>query len=55
MELLYKYKNGNYNVLIFDDGTKVRQTNESVWKPDFAENIDIKITDKCDGNCSFFF
>ena len=55
MELLYKYKNGNYNVLIFDDGTKVRQTNESVWKPDFAENIDIKITDKCDGNCSFCF
>lgn len=55
MELLYKYKNGNYNILIFDDGTKVRQTSESVWKPDFAENIDIKITDKCDGNCSFCF
>lgn len=55
MELLYKYRNGNYNVLIFDDGTKVRQTNESVWKPAFAENIDIKITDKCDGNCSFCY
>lgn len=55
MNLLYKYRNGNYNVLIFDDGTKVRQTNESVWKPAFAENIDIKITDKCDGNCSFCF
>ena len=55
MELLYKYRNGNYNVLIFDDGTKVRQTNESVWKPDFAENIDIKITDRCDGNCIFCY
>lgn len=54
MELLYKYRNGNYNVLIFDDGTKVRQTNESVWKPDFAENIDIKLTNKCTGtNCVY--
>lgn len=54
MNLLYKYRNGNYNVLIFDDGTKVRQTNESVWKPDFAENIDIKLTDKCTGtNCTY--
>ena len=54
MELLYKYRNGNYNVLIFDDGTKVRQTNESVWKPYFAENIDIKLTNKCTGtNCVY--
>ena len=54
MKLLYKYRNGNYNVLIFDDGTKVRQTNESVWKPYFAENIDIKLTNKCTGtNCVY--
>lgn len=55
MDLLYKYRNGNYNVLIFDDGTKVRQTNESVWQPDFAENIDIKLTDKCDGLCEYCY
>lgn len=55
MNLLYKYRNGNYNVLIFDDGTKVRQTNADTWKPAFAENIDIKITDKCDGNCKYCY
>ena len=55
MNLLYKYRNGNYNVYLFDDGTKVRQTNDDTWKPTFAENIDIKLTDKCDGNCSFCF
>lgn len=55
MKLLYKYRNGNYNVLIFDDGTKVRQTNDDTWKPTFAENIDIKITDKCDGNCKYCY
>lgn len=54
MELLYKYRNGNYNVYLFNDGTKIRQTNESVWKPDFAENIDIKLTNKCTGtNCIY--
>ena len=54
MELLYKYRNGNYNVLIFDDGTKVRQANDDTWKPAFAENIDIKLTNKCTGtNCAY--
>lgn len=55
MNLLYKYRNGNYNVYIFDDGTKVRQTNENVWKPDFAENIDIRLTAKCDGLCEYCY
>lgn len=55
MELLYKYKNGNYNVYLFDDGTKIRQTNDDTWKPTFAENIDIKLTDKCDGLCEYCY
>ena len=55
MKLLYKYRNGNYNVYLFDDGTKVRQTNDDTWKPAFAENIDIKLTDKCDGLCEYCY
>lgn len=54
MKLLYSYPNGNYQTLIFDDGTKVRQTfdeNETEFKPGFAESIDLKITDYCDGGC----
>ena len=29
MKLLGEYENGNYNVKIYDDGTKIRETDES--------------------------
>lgn len=51
MELLGAYRNGNYRTLIMDDGTKIRRTNDDDFIPDFAENIDIKITNKCNMNC----
>lgn len=51
MELLGAYKNGNYRTLILSDGTKIRKTNDDEFIPDFAENMDIKITNCCDQNC----
>lgn len=52
--VLGEYKNGNYSVRIFDDGTKIRKTDDDKFDPDFAENIDLKITDKCTGtNCAW--
>lgn len=51
MELLHKYKNGNYTVKIYDDGTKVRETDDDEFIADFPENIDIKISDRCDAGC----
>ena len=45
------YKNGNYNVNIFDDGTKIRETNGDNFSPLFPECMDVKITNKCDCNC----
>ena len=45
-KILGKYRNGNYSVCIFDDGTKIRKTDDDEFCPDFAENIDLKITDK---------
>lgn len=51
MELLGAYRNGNYRNLIMDDGTKIRRTNDDEFVPDFAENMDIKITNCCDRNC----
>lgn len=55
MKLLGVYKNGNYSVKLFDDGTKVRETEENEFIPSFAENCDVKITDKCDGGCPFCY
>ena len=51
MELLGAYKNGNYRTLILSDGTKIRKTNDDEFVSDFAENMDIKITNCCDRNC----
>ena len=53
MKLLGKYKNGNYNVVIFDDGTKVRQTKEEKFEANFPECMDVKITNYCDMGCPY--
>ncbi len=53
MKLLGVYKNGNYNVVIFDDGTKVRRTKEDGFVATFPECIDMKITNNCDMNCPY--
>lgn len=55
VKLLGAYKNGNYSVKILSDGTKIRETEEDEFIPSFAENCDVKITDKCDGGCSFCY
>ena len=55
MKLLKHYKNGNYFVSIFEDGTKIRQTNEDEFIPMFPENIDMKISDRCDRGCEMCF
>ena len=55
MNLLSKYNNGNYTVEIYDDGTKIRETEEETFEASFPENIDIKITNKCLNNCNFCF
>lgn len=55
MEILGKYRNGNYIVEIWSDGTKVRKTEEDDFIPAFAENCDVKITDRCDGGCPFCY
>lgn len=46
------YVNGNYKVFIYNDGTKIRETNEKNFISEFPENIDIKITNSCDLNCT---
>lgn len=55
MNLLSKYNNGNYTVEIYDDGTKIRETEEETFEASFPENIDIKITNKCLNNCNFCY
>lgn len=53
MFLLGKYKNGNYQVELYSDGTKIRSNNLSSFIPTFPESIDFKITNYCDLGCPY--
>lgn len=55
MNIIGRYRNGNYIVALYSDGTKVRETKEDEFIPAFAECCDMKITDKCDGGCPFCY
>lgn len=52
MKFIGAYDNGNYHVVIFDDGTKVRENKLDFFEADFPESMDIKITNLCDMGCS---
>lgn len=54
-KLLAKYKNGNYRVLLFKDGTKIRYNDLDNLTPSFAESIDCTITTKCNGGCQWCY
>lgn len=54
-EVLAKYKNGNYTVILLNDGTKIRYNNLDNLTPSFAESMDITITECCNGNCNFCY
>ena len=51
--LIGSYKNGNYKVFIFDDGTMIRHTEDDTYRPEFPDSMDIKITNKCNSNCPY--
>ena len=53
--LIASYKNGNYNVELYDDGTKVRFGEVDDFIPSFPENIDVCITKRCDGGCPYCY
>lgn len=51
MTQIGKYKNGNYQVVIYEDGTKIRENDLDFFAPEFPESIDLKITNMCDLGC----
>lgn len=55
MEILGQYTNGNYEVTIYDDGTKVRENDLDNLTPSFPESIDVSISEYCENNCGFCY
>ena len=53
--IIAKYNNGNYKVVLMNDGTKIRYNNLDNLTPSFAESIDCTITTKCDGGCPYCY
>ena len=51
----YLRKNGNYYILFFDDGTKVRFGSGNSLDPDMPECIDCTITTLCNGGCEYCY
>jgi uncharacterized protein (DUF779 family) len=59
LNLLGTYRNGNYNVSIYEDGTKIRFAKElsenDNFEAEFPESFDFKITGFCDAGCPMCF
>ena len=55
MKLLSRYKNNNYFVNLFSNGTKTRFTKDDEFVAEFPESIDFSITDWCDIGCEFCY
>lgn len=51
MSVLGGYKNGNYSVTIFSDGTKIRYNDLDSFHPEKPESLDLKITNWCNMGC----
>ncbi len=50
-KLIAWYRNGNYTVRLFSDGTKIKSTKYDKFIAKFPDSMDLKITDYCDMNC----
>ena len=51
MKKIAHYKNGNYFVDLYEDGTKVRYNDLDNLTPEFVESMDCKITNRCPMGC----
>lgn len=46
-EILCQYVNGNYNVTLLKNGTKIRENDLDFFDAEYAESMDLKITNMC--------
>ena len=55
MKQIARYKNGNLTTTLWDDGTRERFTIDDEFKPAFAENVDVHISNRCDNGCAMCY
>lgn len=63
-KVLGAYTNGNYKVVLFEDGTKIRhndiepapgQSPDECFIADFPESMDVTITNRCNAGCEMCY
>lgn len=55
MNIIGQYTNGNYEVTLYDNGTKVRENDLDNLTPSFPECVDISVSEYCENDCSFCY
>jgi hypothetical protein len=50
--ILHSYRNGNVDITLYDDGTKVLESSE-IFNYEYPSSVDMKITDWCALGCVF--
>ena len=53
--IIGEYRNGTYDVAIFEDGTKERYSKDGVFQAAFAESMDVTISERCSVGCPFCY
>lgn len=53
--LLSEYKNGNATIKLYDDGTKIMETDDDEFDFEFASSMDVCISERCDNGCQFCY
>lgn len=53
--IIAHYTNGNYNVSLFSDGTKIRYNSLDFFDAAFPESMDVCITHKCNAECGMCY
>ena len=55
MKPIAKYQNGNLTTTLYSDGTRIRETEDDFFRPSFAENVDVHVSNRCDNGCEMCY
>jgi len=54
-KLVADYVNGNSHIKLYDDGTRIMETDDEEFRLDYPLNMDVTITHQCDHGCKFCY
>lgn len=55
MEKIADYQNGNTHIRLYEDGTRIMETEDDEFRFEYPTNNDITITHKCSQNCPYCY